>query len=282
MEMVDASPIERVMAIVEAPDRELDLAEAALLIAREEYPRLDIERYLQRIAAHAQIVAHRLPEETSVGDAVYALNEYLFGEEGFSGDGEDYYDPRNAFLNEVLERRRGTPATLAILYIAVGRCLGLPLQCIVLPGYFLVKFPQAEGSVIIDPYKGGACLDDIAVRATLARVYGEDVPEAYLPALLSPAAKRDVVLRVLRCLKDTYMHKQRVDRALWFADYLLRIAPEQAQELRERAHLYELLHHPLAAAADYRRYLELAPDAADRAEIRRRLRQLNCSAIYLH
>lgn len=274
------SPIERVVEIVEAPDRELDLAEAALLIAKEEYPALDVERCMARIAAHAHLVAHRLPGEVSVGDAVFALNEYLFSEEGFEGDLDP--DPRGVFLNEVLDRRRGAPATLAILYVAVGRCMGLPLQCVVLPNYFLVKFPQADGSVIIDPFKGGTCLDDLAIRATLARAYGEDVPEAYVPVLLAPAAKRDVVLRVLRSLKETYLRAQRVDRALWFADYLLRIAPEQAQELRERGHLYEMLHHSRAAAADYRRYLELAPDASDRAEIHRRLRRLDNMGLYLH
>jgi regulator of sirC expression with transglutaminase-like and TPR domain len=275
-----ASPIERVVEIMEAPDRELDLAEAALLIAKEEYPGLDVERGLARIAAQAERVAHRLPSEVGVGDAVYALNEHLFADEGYTGESDP--DPRNGFLNEVLDRRRGIPAVLAILYVSVGRCLGLPLQCVALPGYFLVKFPQAEGSLIIDPYKGGACLDELAVRATLARAYGEDVPEAYLPALLAPATKRDVVLRLLRSLKDSYVRAQRVDKALWFADYLLRIAPEQTHEIRERAHLYELLHHTQAAAADYRRYLELAPDAADGPEIRRRLRQLDHKSTYLH
>jgi regulator of sirC expression with transglutaminase-like and TPR domain len=265
---------------LEAPDRELDLAEAALLIAKEEYPTLDVERCMERICTYAQTVAARLGSEVSVGDAVYAMNEYLFAEEGFAGENDA--DPRNGFLNDVLERRRGTAASLAILYVAVGRCLGLPLQCVTLPGHFLVKFPQADGSVIIDPFMGGACLDELAVRALLARAYGEDIPEAYLPALLAPAAKRDVVLRLLRSLKESYLRAQRVDRALWFADYLLRIAPEQAQELRDRAHLYEMLHHTRAAAADYRRYLELAPDAEDSAEIRRRLRQLDGKGVYLH
>jgi len=280
MELVTASPIERVVEIMEAPDRELDLAEAALLIAKEEYPGLDVGHSMGRIAALAQTVAERLPGEVGVGDAVYALNEYLFAEEDFSDESDA--DPRNGFLNELLDRHRGMPALLAILYVSVGRCLGLPLQCVALPGHFLVKFPQAEGSVIIDPSKGGAYLDELAVRATLARAYGEDVPEAYLPALLAPATKRDVVLRLLRGLKENYLRAQRLDKALWFADYILRLAPEQTHELRERAHLYELLHHTHAAAADYRRYLELAPDAADRAEIRRRLRRLDDKGVYLH
>lgn len=278
-----ATQFDRILQIVEAPDREMDLAEAALLLAKEDqYPDLDVSGYLERIAALARAIGRRLPEETRLGDAIFAINEYLFDDQGFSGKKEDLSDHRAYFLNDVIDHHHGTSATLAILYVAVGRCLGLPLQCIVLPGYFLVKFPQGEGSVIIDPYRGGMVLDPLAVGATLARLYGEDVPESYRPALLSPAGKRDVILRILRTLKDTYLQKQRFDKALWSVDYLLRIAPEQAHEVRERGLLYERLQYTRGAVADYQRYLDLTPDAKDSAEIRRRLRLLERKAAYLH
>lgn len=276
------SQLERLIHIMEAPDRELDLAEAALLIAREEFPNLVVSDYLGQIAHLAANVCRRLPKEAGVGDAVFAMNEYLFDVEGYAGNHEDRHDPQNVFLNQVLDLRRGGPIALTILYVTVGRCLGLPLQAIALPNHFLVKIAMEEGSIILDPYAGGMVLDDVGLRGLLSRIYGEDVPPDLIPLLTSPAAKREVVTRMLRELKQDFVRKQRYEKALWTSDLLLRIAPEMADEVRERAYLYERIQHTRGALTDYIHYLEMMPHARDAADVRRRIANLRGRGFRLH
>lgn len=276
------SQLDRLIHIMEAPDRELDLAEAALLIAQEEYPDLDVRAYLERVAHLATNVCRRLPKDPGIGDAVFTMNEYLFDEEGYAGNAGDRHDPHNMFLNQVLDLHRGGPTALAILYVTVGRCLGLPLQAIALPNHFLVKIAMEDGSIILDPYAGGVVLDELALRALLSRIYGEDVPTDLVPVLTSPAAKREVVTRMLRELKQDFMRKQRYEKALWASDLLLRIAPELADEVRERAYLYECLQHTRGALADYTHYLEMMPHARDAADVRRRIANLRGRGFLLH
>lgn len=276
------SHFERLLHIMDAPDRELDLAEAALLIAQEEFPELKVSDYLGRIARLAANVCRRLPREAGIGDAVFAMNEYLFDVEGYTGNYKDRHDPKNVFLNQVLELRCGGPTALTILYVTVGRCLGLPLQAIALPNHFLVKIAMEEGSIILDPYAGGTVLDELGLRGFLSRVYGEDVPADLIPLLTSPAAKREVVMRMLRELKQDFISKQRYDKALWTSDLLLRIAPELADEVRERAYLYERLQHTRGAISDYIHYLEMMPHARDAADVRRRIASLRGRSFQLH
>ncbi len=276
------SQLERLMHIMEAPDRELDLAEAALLVAQAEYPGLDVTTYLGHITRLAANVCRRLPKEPGIGDTVFAMNAYLFDEEGYSGNAGDPHDPHNVLLNQVLDLRRGGPIALTILYVTVGRCLGLPLQAVALPNHFLVKLAMEEGGIILDPYAGGVVLDDLALRALLSRVYGEDVPPDLVPLLTSPAAKREVVTRMLRELKQDFIRQQRYDKALCISDLLLRIAPEMADEVRERAYLYECLQHTRGALDDYTHYLELMPHARDAADVRRRIASLRGRQFQLH
>jgi regulator of sirC expression with transglutaminase-like and TPR domain len=276
------SQLDRLIHIMEAPDRELDLAEAALLVAQEEYPGLDVRTYLGHITRLAANVCRRLPKEPGIGDAVFTLNEYLFDVEGFAGNAGDRHDPHNVFLNQVMDLRRGGPIALAILYVTVGRCLGLPLQAIALPSHFLVKIPMEEGSIVLDPYAGGVVLDDLALRALLSRVYGEDVPADLVPLVTSPAGKRELVTRMLRELKRDFVKRQRYDKALWASDLLLRLAPEMADEVRERAYFYECLQHTRGALADYTHYLEMMPHARDAADVRRRIATLRGRGFLLH
>ena len=161
--MIESRSRTRFREIVSGPA--FPLAEAALLVACEEYPELEVERYLARIEGMAERARGRVEEGGSLRTRVEALNGYLFGEEGFHGNNEDYYDPRNSFLNDVLDRRTGIPVTLSAVYMEVGRRCGLEVEGIGLPGHFIVGVrcsPRLDGGgepqQLVDPFHGGALL----------------------------------------------------------------------------------------------------------------------------
>ncbi len=146
---------QRLRQIISGPDGDISLAEAALLIAGHGYPDLNVAAYLSRIEELGHMLSLRIDEDDSVPERISALNQFLFGELGFAPNTEDYYDPRNSFLNEVLERRTGIPITLCVIYMELGRKIGLPLQGVSFPGHFLVKCAVPDGAVVLDQYSGG-------------------------------------------------------------------------------------------------------------------------------
>jgi len=138
---------ERLAKLAKTSEQEMNLAEAALLIAMDEYPGLDVDAYLRQLDELATSVQQRLPAQAGLEDTLVTLNQFLFVEQGFSGDTDDYDDPRNSFLNEVLDRKRGIPLTLALVYIEIGRRIGLPVQGISFPEHFLVKCRLRDGDL---------------------------------------------------------------------------------------------------------------------------------------
>ena len=184
-------PSERWQRIASAPPQNVSLAEGALLIAAEEYSGLDIDDYLKRIYEMGVTLHRRLRSDITTTEALLALNRYVFEELGFSGNSQDYYDPRNSYLNEVIDRRLGIPITLAVLYIEIGRRIGLPLHGVSFPTHFLVKCTMREGAIILDPYAQGASLglDDLKQRL---QSVAKDVQldEKLWKAMLSAAAPR--------------------------------------------------------------------------------------------
>lgn len=248
----------RFAEIAELPDAAIDLAEAALWIAAEEYPSLDVDAYLARLDA---LAAEAAPAVRSVeGDAerVAQLNRFLFFEQGFRGNRDDYYDPRNSFLNEVLDRRTGIPIALSAVYLAVGRRLGLDVRGISFPGHFLVKCVGALGDIVIDPFERSVLDHDACQRRLEA---GLGAPEPLRPEFhLRAASAREILLRMLGNLKRIYVERSDLERALACCDRGLLLAPDAPGELRDRALVYEGLACYAAAAADLDRLLELAPD----------------------
>ena len=269
----------RLLDLMGRPDDDIDLAEAALLVAAEEDPELDIPGYLAQLDALAETLRRRLAPDLPVQQQIEALNRYLFEELGFRPNPADYYDPRNSFLNDVLDRRLGIPLTLSIVYIEVGRRLGLPLSGVSFPGHFLVRCAVSGGMVIIDPYSSGISLSIEDLRDRLKLLKGDDVPsEEQVAAMLGAAAKSDVLVRMLRNLKAIYANRGDLERALSCSQRILLIAPDNADELRERAALYLQLECFQAAIADFERYLERSPDAADAQEVREQLVELRRNA----
>jgi len=271
--------LERLNELIRGPDQELDLAEAALLLATTEYPALDIPAYLAQLDELAARLRERLPDAAGLEQLVVSLNEFLFEELGFSGNSDNYYDPRNSFLNEVLDRKLGIPITLCILYMEIGRRVGLQLEGVSFPGHFLVKFATDEGDVVLDPFAGGVPLTEEELVDRLEETYGEHrVANSSLPHLLAAASKRDILVRMLRNLKVIYLHRERFEKALAVVNQILLIGPELAEEVRERAEIYERLECHRSALLDYQRYLRLEPQAPDLADIRNRIIALEPSA----
>jgi regulator of sirC expression with transglutaminase-like and TPR domain len=276
------TPTERLQQLACQPEEALDLAEAALVIAEEEYPQLDIGAYLRRLDDLAQTVRGRLAPDVSPEHTIATLNHFLYREQGFTGNAAEYYDPRNSFLNEVLDRKLGIPITLAVIYIEIARRLGLSLQGVSFPGHFLMKLALGRGTVILDPYMGGISLSEKDLRARLMAVCGEQASSLPLNQALASADKKEILARILRNLKAIYLQTDALPKALAAADRILVITPDAPHEVRDRGLLYARLECPQAALTDLQRYLRLEPRAVDAEEIAVRIDQLKKQGVTLH
>lgn len=254
------------------PEVKLDLAAAALQIASEEYPGLDLASYLVRLDRLAERAAGQLSlsVEPDVIDSLDSINRTLYREEGFCGNADVYYDPRNSFLNEVLDRRRGIPITLSIVYMEVGRRLGLNIRGVGLPGHFLVKCLAASGEWLIDPFFGGKTVTEAECRQRLKRLHGEEFP--FQRSFLDCVTKRQILGRLLANLKMIYLVQKDFGRALNVIDKILLIFPQAAGEIRDRGSVSFRLQRFSAAIRDWNRYLAMKPQASDVQEVKQNLK----------
>ncbi len=251
-----------------AKDEDIPLVWAALTIARDEYPDLDLQAYDAQLTDYGERV-RRLTRDGSPVDTVRALNGFLFDEMGFSGNQQDYYDPRNSYLNEVVERRLGIPISLAVLQIDLAQRVGLPLRGISFPGHFLVSLPVDGGLLVLDPYHKGRSIDAEELKSRAQPHLGsDDIQDDQLSNLLSPASTRAILARMLRNLKALYAEKEDWERALRCTDRLLTIDPSQPAELRDRGLLYLRVGHAVAAREDLLKYLATQPNADDIETVR--------------
>jgi len=248
------------------------LDEAALAIAEEEYPRLDTEEVLVRLDVLAERVRRRAPAPGRSATTLHALRKVLFEEEGMTGNEADYGDPRNSFLNEVLERRRGIPISLCVVYMEVARRVGLPLQGVGFPGHFLAKYASPSGTeIFVDAFNGGEMLSaDECVARYRARTGGRDLDRRHLAAV----APRQILARMLQNLRRTYLERKDDVRSYWVLDRILLLAPGQLEALRDRGVIAARLGVAAAAERDLEGYLARAPAAADAGEVRRLLAAL--------
>ncbi len=256
-------------AAIDRSDEAIDLARAALYLAAEEYPALDVDAYVGRLDALAADVAE-LPLETPAPlGRLLNLSAYLFAEQGFAGNARSYYDPRNSFLNEVLDRRTGIPITLCVVYLELGWRLGLPLAGVGMPGHFLVGYYPPYHVQYVDVFNQGRMLDRDDCVLMLRGMYGGGF--VFQEEHLAPVDKRQILTRMLMNLKAIYSQRQDWDRALAVVERLLLLRPGHPLELRDRG-LIQIRRGALRAAhADLERYLRLAPEADDRPAIRDQL-----------
>ncbi len=258
--------------LVHRPETAIDLAEAALLIAKEEYPGLEVASYLARLDDMAAAVRARVSPEKDSHRLIAGLNDFLFRDQGFHGNAEDYYDPRNSFLNEVLDRRTGIPITLSAVYMEVGRRVGLRLYGVGMPGHFLVKFVAPDEEIVIDPFDRGALLSPVDCQRVLDRTYEGKL--AFEPRFLEAVGTRQILVRMLANLKAIYFNGREYAKALAVVDRLLILDPQAATEIRDRGLLSCQLKRYPDAMDDLTRYLSLAPEAEDAGVIRDHLRSL--------
>lgn len=282
MESTSLSVARRIAEALNPAEGESRLDALALLVAETEYPGLDHEIYLGKLdalAAHVRLNAAEGDQPRPLG-LISAINRCLFEEEGFEGNFDDYYDPRNSFLNDVIDRKMGIPISLSAVYIEVGRRTGLLLEGVGFPGHFLVKAKDEEGEIVADPFHAGKLLSAQDCQKRLDRVYGGKVKlEA---SMLEAVGPRQMLLRMLRNLKAIYVRGEDYLRALRVLELLLLLDAENGEDLRDRGLVYAALDCYAAAAADLEAYLQLQPRAleADKivlkiADMKRRAARLN-------
>lgn len=247
---------------VDAADERKDLATALLQLAAFEYEALDVPGYLARLDALAERFADRPRGPSAATD----LARHLFGEGGFRGNAEHYYDPRNSFLNEVLDRRVGIPISLSALYLEVARRCGIAADGISFPGHFLVRAEGWDGvPCVLDPFHGGVQLSLADCQARLRRVHGQDAQ--FDERLLAACPPREILLRTLRNLKHIYAREGDAHRALRCADLALVVEPGNLVDLRDRGRWFAELDCYALAAEDLEYYLLCVPGAPDAADV---------------
>ena len=259
-----AADLERAM---NAPGE--DLAPAALAIARIEYPSLDVSGYMQALERMGDEAAGRVARAGARGqDAIKVLNEYLYDEQRFTGNRDRYEDPRNSFLNEVLDRRTGIPITLAVVYLEIAHRAGVHVAGVNFPGHFLLRAADERARLeyscdflIVDPFHGGALLSEVDCREMLRQHVGEEA--AFDQDLLQPATRHEIVIRMLVNLKRLYVRMRSFPQARCVADLLLTVDPAAVSELRDRGLLAYHLQDFGAALRDLETYLRLLPRQVD-------------------
>jgi regulator of sirC expression with transglutaminase-like and TPR domain len=266
------------------PDEAIDLPRAALTISALFQPDLDTGLHLRRLESLCIAAAASVPCHPDLGQRVRALNRFLFEQEGFGGNLDDFYDPRNSFLDQVIKRRTGIPITLSLLYVEVARQVGIPAFGVGFPGHFLVRVgDEGEGLLMLDPFSRGISLDLADLDRRLAEVYGDDALRVEAnPGLLRPATRHEVLVRMLSNLKALFLRGGDLGQALIAVDGLLALSPDSPTDLRDRGLIYRELGYSLGAAADLRRYLRLASDAEDSAELWSVLAELEEADLRLH
>ena len=257
----------RFAAYIERPASDMRLAEGALLIALEANPDLDIDDCLQRLDGMAEAVSGGLGMELEPHRIVSRLNACLFKEHGLRGNRRDYYDPRNSFLNEVLERKVGIPITLAIIFIDVGRGAGLPVDGVGLPGHFIVRYGAHPEPFYVDPFHTGKLLSAKDCAERVKEIYGPDLQ--WQDSFLEVVDDLHILSRVLNNLKVIYVRKGAHELALGAVERLILLKPGVPSEIRDRGLLRAQLGHVQPALEDLSAYLEACPEAPDAAAMRR-------------
>ena len=258
-------------AEVKLPEPEIDLGRAALLIARAEYPDLDLRRYLLRLDELAQGARSREWEGSPL-KRLHRLRRFLFEEQGFRGNAEEYYDPRNSFLNDVLDRRVGLPITLCLVVMEVGRRLALSVDGIGLPGHFVVGFEAGHEFLFLDPFHGGAILTPESCETVVSRALGHSV--TLDASHFAPVTKVQLLTRMLHNLKTVYFKREEWAKALGALDRLRVLDPEAPGEGRDRGVVLAKLGKLPAAIAHWEHYLRQHPEALDAESVRGHLRQV--------
>jgi regulator of sirC expression with transglutaminase-like and TPR domain len=249
-----------------------DLVQGALLIAAREYPDLDLDREMSRISEIGSEAARRIAGMENGGNPyarLEVIRAYLFDELGFHGNAGDYEDPRNSFLNQVMDRRTGIPLTLSIIFIEIARAAGFESRGIALPGHFIARVDLDGRTILVDPFGGGRVLTQEDCRALVVRSTGR--ASLFRPEILDGASTTRILTRLLRNLKRIFLSREDYPRALAVVDMLLVTTSGEPMETRDRGILMSHLGRVHEAISDLESYLHHRPTAPDLESIRGRL-----------
>jgi regulator of sirC expression with transglutaminase-like and TPR domain len=253
-------------------DENVRLDIAALQLARIEHPDLPLEPFTELLDSHAKELAERVDGGVEGDEFIDLMNEYLFEELGFRGNQEDYYNPSNSCLNDVLTHRLGIPISLSVLYMEIARRLERPVYGIGLPGHFIVQYNDGEYSAFIDPYHGGRLLTEPECYGLAREVTGLEVADD--PSLLMPVTKRHIAIRMLNNLRAVYFRKQEHAKAVEVLTLLIEADPSSADEYKQRGICRTHVKSYKGARVDLEMYLKLAPNAADKKEVEEQIARL--------
>lgn len=262
---------------IHQPDSQISLAKAALHIAQEEYPHLDVEEYLNALDTMAAEVEERLPSEHYPLRIIQTLNRYLFDDLGFQGNTDQYYDPRNSYLNQVIERRTGIPITLSLVYLEIAQRINFPMVGINMPGHFLIRPAVAEMEIFVDPFHQGEVLFPEDCQDRLSQIFGR--PVALHPEFVAAISPRQFLVRMLGNLKAIYLSRGEITKALAVIDRVLLLFPDSPGDRRDRGVLYYQLGQWKEAYRELESYLLQMPMAEDAAVIRDLLKRMQSSGI---
>jgi regulator of sirC expression with transglutaminase-like and TPR domain len=260
------------LEIAALDEEAFSLDHATLVMALEEYPDLDVQTYLRRLdtlAARAQVI---IGEDRTAINVIEGINEVLFVQEGLRGNVEDYYDPRNSYLNEVLDRRLGIPISLCVIYMEVAKRISFPIKGIGFPGHFLVKHVANDRDIIIDAFNLGRVLTRNDCQELLDKIYNGTV--LMNSTLLQPMGKRTILTRMLYNLKGVYVQKEQYYKALSIIDRILMLNPWTPSEVRDRGLLYMQTSLFAKALADLEAYLTRAVAPEDNTYIEGHIKML--------
>lgn len=259
---------------IHQPPDQIDLAKAALYLAQEEYPDLDVEEYLSALDAMAVEVRERLPREPYPLRIIQTLNRYFYEDLQFRGNTERYDDPRNSYLNEVIDRRTGIPITLSLVYLEVAGRIDFPMVGVGMPGHFLIRPIGDEMQIFVDPFHQGEVLFAEDCQERLSQVYGR--PMALRPEFLEAVSPHYFLARMLTNLKGVYLKQEDWLRAIAAIDRILLLLPQSWMEQRDRGLLYYQLGRWTEAQQDLEHYLTSAPSTvSDAPRIRDLLKRID-------
>ena len=255
------------------PDEEIDLAKAALYIAQEEYPKLDVYEYLNALDTMAAELSERLPTERYPMRTIKVINRYLYDDLGFAGNTSNYYDPRNSFLHQVIDRRTGIPITLSLVYLEIAKRIDFPMVGIGMPGHFIIRPNFEDSGIFVDAFNKGEVLFPEDCEERIRAIFNREFP--LKPEFLQAIGKRGFLARMLGNLKMIYLQKGEAKKCLAAIERILLLFPDAPLELRDRGLLYYQSDRWNLARQDLEAYLSQVPRAPDAPLIRQVLDRMN-------
>jgi len=254
-------------------DAKIDLAKAALYFALEDDRKFDPDEYLNALDTMANEVQETLPETLYPLQILKSINNYLYNDLGFTGNTTNYYDPRNSFLNQVIDRRIGIPITLSLIYLEIAKRINFPMVGIGMPGHFLIRPDFPEAGIYVDAFHQGEILFPQDCQARLAEIYGQ--PVELQPQFLATVSNKQFLGRMLTNLKAIYLNQNKGLKAITVIERILLLFPDAIMEKRDRGILYYQLNLWEEAREDLESYLVNLPQADDAEIIRQLLAKIN-------